>query len=84
VECKSNGWRCRDFTDVYFIMQELSLSADHSIEIFQKKHGAYNPLVINKAFTYFIDADNEPELKMLKHIKWEDIKGFFTEVFTKI
>jgi len=74
----------KDFTDVYFIMQELSLSPEKCIELFQTKYGAYNPLVIHKSMTYFVDADNEPELKMLKPVRWEEIKKFFIKTFTKL
>jgi hypothetical protein len=71
----------KDFTDAYFIMQELSLSAKGCIELFRSKYGAYNPMVINKAITYFVDADNEPELRILKPIKWKDIKKYFNKRF---
>ncbi|MGC9093868.1 MAG: nucleotidyl transferase AbiEii/AbiGii toxin family protein [Bacteroidota bacterium] len=74
----------KDFTDVYFIMQELSISRDKCIELFQAKFGSYNPLIINKAMTYFGDADNEPELKMLKPVRWEEIKKFFIRTFTEL
>jgi len=74
----------KDFTDVYFIMKELSISPEKCIELFQTKYGSCNPLVIHKAMTYFIDADKEPELKMLKPVRWEDIKKFFITTFTKI
>jgi len=74
----------KDFTDVYFIMKELSISPEKCIELFQAKYGRCNPLVVHKAMTYFIDADKEPELKMLKPVRWEDIKKFFITTFTKI
>ncbi len=74
----------KDFTDVYFIIQELSLSPKKCIKLFQSKYGAYNPLVIHKAMSYFVDADNEPKLKMLKPVRWEDIKKFMLKTFTNI
>jgi hypothetical protein len=74
----------KDFTDVYFIMKELSISPEKCIELFQTKYGRCNPLVIHKAMTYFIDADKEPELRMLKSVSWRDIKKFFITTFTKI
>jgi len=74
----------RDFVDVYFIMKELSISAKESISSFKVKYGAYNPLVISKAMTYFADADREPELKMIKPIQWEKVKEFFIETFVNL
>jgi hypothetical protein len=74
----------KDFTDVYFIMKELSISPEKCIELFQTKYGPCNPLVIHKAMTYFQDADKEPELTMLKSVKWENIKKFFVITFSKL
>ena len=72
----------RDFIDVFFIMKELSLSAEDCIRLFNKKFGDYNPLIIYKAMSYFKDADEEPELKMIKKIDWEEIKKFFRKEFS--
>lgn len=71
-------------TFVYFIMLGLSISAERCMELFQAKFGSYNPFIINKAMTYFVDVDNEPELKMLKPVSWECIKRFFIEMFTRL
>lgn len=56
----------RDFIDVFFIMKNLKLHAEKCIEMFRKKFGNYNPLIIYKAMNYFEDADKEPEVKMIK------------------
>ncbi|OHB70056.1 MAG: hypothetical protein A2W23_08250 [Planctomycetes bacterium RBG_16_43_13] len=74
----------KDFTDVYFIMQKLSLTPERVIELFVNKYGTYNPLVINKAMTYFVDADREAELKLFRAVEWGKIKDFFIKMFTKI
>ena len=67
----------KDFTEVYFILQELHLSPRQCINIFKKKYGNYNPSIICKAMTYFVDADNEPELKLIKKVTWDSIKKYF-------
>jgi len=74
----------KDFVDAYFIMRELSISPEECIALFQAKYGAYNPLVIRKAMTYFVNADNDPELRMLKQERWEEIKKFFIRTFAKL
>ena len=73
----------KDFTDVYFIMKEFHLTAAQCIKLFREKYGDYNPLIIHKALTFFEDAENEPELKMLKPVDWEEIKKFFLKEFLR-
>ena len=73
----------KDFTDAYFILQHLIYPPSVCIDLFQKKYGQYNPFVIHKALTYFADADNEPDLKMIQPIKWNQIKKFFLTEFSK-
>lgn len=74
----------KDFIDVYFIMQFLEIDAKRCIELFQEKFGPHNPLVIRKAMVYFADADREPELRMLKPVKWEEVKRFFIREFVGV
>lgn len=74
----------KDFIDVYFIMSEKNISPGAGIDLFEKKFGSYNPLILRKALTYFEDADNEPELNMIKPVEWQKIKKFFQKSFTKL
>lgn len=37
-----------------------------------------------KAFTYFENADIEPDLNMIKPVKWESIKEFFIREFVEV
>lgn len=74
----------KDFTDLYFIMTRKDISPDASIDLFKKKFGSYNPLILRKALTYFEDADHEPELNMLEPVDWQKIKNFFQRNFTKL
>ncbi len=73
----------KDFVDAYFIMNELKIKPQQLIELFSKKYGKINSLIIHKAFTFFEDADKEGELKMIKQISWNEIKKFFIKNFGK-
>jgi len=74
----------KDFVDVYYIMKELQCNSKRVIEIFRQKYGEFNPLIIKKAFVYFEDADNDPELKMIKPVTWSTVKEYFIEKFTEV
>lgn len=74
----------RDFTDAYFIMKKLNLDSKKVIELFRQKYGNFNPLILRKAFTYFEDADSEPDLRMLKPVKWKSIKEFLIREFVEV
>lgn len=71
----------KDFTDAYFIIKKLNLDSREVIELFRKKYGNINHFILRKAFTYFEDADSEPDLRMIKQVKWESIKKFFIKEF---
>jgi hypothetical protein len=73
----------RDFVDAYFIMNEIKIKPQQLIEMFSKKYGKINSLIIHKALTFFEDADKELELKMIKKVSWNEIKKFFIENFGK-
>ncbi|MEN3046984.1 MAG: nucleotidyl transferase AbiEii/AbiGii toxin family protein [Candidatus Hydrothermales bacterium] len=79
----SRGSR-KDFVDVYFIMNFLEIDSEKAIELFRKKFGNYDELVIKKAVTYFEDTEKEPEFPMIKKIEWGEIKKFFIREFAKI
>jgi predicted nucleotidyltransferase component of viral defense system len=74
----------KDFIDVYFIMKKLKLKSRDVINLFVKKFGNYNELIIKKAITYFKDADNEPDIYIFKKIKWDTIKKFFVKTFATL
>lgn len=73
----------KDFYDLYFILNHLKISKKEIYLMFFKKFGNFNPLIINKGLLYFSDAEKEPELKLIKRIKWKEVKDFFIENFSK-
>jgi hypothetical protein len=74
----------KDFVDLYFIIKTLNLSINDLIKLFTKKYGKFNPLIIHKALVFFDDADNEPELIMIKKTDWRKIRQYFISHFGKL
>jgi len=74
----------KDFVDLYFIIRKLRLSANDLIKLFTKKYGKFNPLIIHKALVFFEDANNEPDLIMIKKTDWSKIKQYFMFNFGKL
>lgn len=72
----------KDFIDIYFIIHELKIDKEEIYSLFKKKYGEFNKLILSKALVYFEDADKELMPKMIKKVKWEDIKKFFIKEFT--
>lgn len=73
----------KDFIDLYFFLQDYSLS--DLFKLFDKKYKniQYNKLHILKSLVYFTDADNEPMPVMLKKIDWQKVKDFFQRLVEK-
>lgn len=75
----------RDFVDLYFICQEISL--EEVFGLYDRKYGNFENMRFHilKSLVYFADADAETqELVMLKKVKWDEIKGFFEEKVREI
>lgn len=70
----------RDFVDLYFILQEISI--DKIFKYYDKKFKrlAVNIIHIKKSLVYFVDAENEPMPMMLKEVEWADIKKYFKKL----
>jgi len=68
----------RDYVDLYVICQM------HTLEIlfnwYDEKYGklANNVYILIRAIGYFDDAESDPMPDMLTHLKWDNIKDFFT------
>jgi predicted nucleotidyltransferase component of viral defense system len=70
----------KDFYDIYFTLSLQNISIGNAIEILKKrfKNTAINYYHILKSLVFFEDANQEPELKLLKGVSWETVKSFFT------
>lgn len=67
----------RDFIDLYFITKaEKILSLDEILRLYDRKFGLLkqNKMHILKSLVYFDDAEDESLPKMLKPVKWEEVK----------
>ncbi len=68
----------RDFVDLFYICK-----AGHSLSDILKTYDdkyqrlASNLIHIQKSLVFFNDADADEMPKMLKEVKWEDIKKYF-------
>ena len=71
----------KDFIDLNFILQQISLQ-DLFVRLEKKYTGVdYNYPHILKSLVYFDDADNQPMPRMHKDVTWETIKeGLMKEV----
>ncbi|MFW6159523.1 MAG: nucleotidyl transferase AbiEii/AbiGii toxin family protein [Acidobacteriota bacterium] len=80
----SRGSR-RDFIDLFFILQDLNLDLKVFFKYYHDKYSQenYNLFHILKSLVYFEDAENEPELIMLRQFSWEHMKNFFIEQIKK-
>lgn len=74
----------RDFVDMYFLVQELSLPVIFSA-YGQKFHNlAEQQYHLQQSLNYFEDAEKEALPKMFKPVEWEEIKRFFTSEVKKL
>ena len=73
----------KDFVDLYILLKKYSLEA--ILEVFNKKYKDcnYNIIHISKSLTYFWDADENPDPKMLIKYNWKEIKEYITRIIDK-
>lgn len=62
----------KDFIDIYFLLQYISLA--EMISLYQKKFKDGSSFLVLKSLTFFDDADSEQTPKMLIHTSWKNIK----------
>lgn len=79
IEAIAARGKKRDFVDLHFILEELQMDLAAFFAFYNNKYAGekYNEVHILKSFTYFEDADGDPDLNMLKPGKWETIRKFF-------
>jgi hypothetical protein len=72
----------RDFVDLYVILQQMPFSAVAARAVRRYGAGLIEPVMIGKGFTWFEDADGEPDPQYLgQPLLWGDVKAFFTSSF---
>ncbi|MEK7173210.1 MAG: nucleotidyl transferase AbiEii/AbiGii toxin family protein, partial [Patescibacteria group bacterium] len=74
--------RCtkRDFVDLYFILaKEKLLTLKNVLELYDKKFKLLhqNRTHLLKSLIYFEDAEGTNVPKMLKEVRWQEVKKFF-------
>jgi len=84
LDAASSRGSKKDFIDLYFILQKISLK--ELFKLFDKKYKdiEYSKLHMLKSLIYFTDADEEPMPIMLKDIKWREVKAFFEKEISRI
>jgi hypothetical protein len=68
----------RHYVDLYVICQMYTLET--LFNWYDEKYGklANNIYILIRAIGYFDDAESDPMPDMLTHLKWDNIKNFFT------
>lgn len=75
----------RDFFDIYFIAQKISLARILSLYEEKYKNLASNRPHLLRSLTYFADAEGDPNPVTLdKEITWETVRRFFEEEAPKL
>jgi hypothetical protein len=75
----------RDFIDLYFIC-EAGHELTDLLKFYEKKYGAAGPSVVHlkKSLVFFDDAECDEMPRMIKRIKWPDVKGWFRKEIKKL
>lgn len=81
IDAVSSRGKKRDFIDLFFILKKRDMKLEDIIDHFKIKYqkAGYNLLHVLKSLVYFDDADKDPELMMIKDVKWQAAKNFFVE-----
>ena len=78
IDAISTRGKKRDFIDLYFMCQK-GITLKKLLSFYERKFGELNSNIIHiqKNLVYYIDADVEEMPKMIKKVKWEEVKVFF-------
>ena len=63
----------KDFIDLYFLLQEMSLN--HILDLYDQKYPDGSRFVAIKSLTYFEDAEADPMPFMFNDITWGDVEA---------
>lgn len=74
----------RDFVDLYFILQKITLG--RALNFYDKKYKklSSNLIHIKKSLVYFRDAEEDLMPKMLMRLSWKEVKDFFRKEIKKL
>ncbi len=65
--------RKRDFVDLHFLLNHFSLEA--LMEFYRTKYPDGSEFLVIRSLTYFADADQDEDPRMLIPVKWEAVKS---------
>lgn len=84
IDAVSSRGTKRDFIDLYFILQKITLG--RALNFYDKKYEklSSNLIHIKKSLVYFQDAEKDPMPKMLFPVSWEKTKDFFRKEVKKL
>jgi hypothetical protein len=74
----SRGAR-KDFVDLYFICRESDFGLSGALSAFERRFASAQPDLLHRvrALTFFEDAEQEPDLLMLRPVEWADVRDYF-------
>jgi predicted nucleotidyltransferase component of viral defense system len=74
--------RKRDFIDVFFLLKKYKLA--ELLDFYNRKFPDGSEFMVIKSLTYFEDADQDENPKMLQKIDWQKVKNSIQKEVKKI
>ena len=74
----------RDFVDLYFILQKITLNEVFNFYDRKYQKLSSNSVHIKKSLVYFEDAEKDPTPKMIIPVSWGKVKTFFKKEIKNI
>ena len=78
----SRGSR-KDFIDLHFLIKGF-YSLEETLNYYMKKYENRDIGHVVRSLVYFVDADAEPDIRMVKPAAWGDVKSDFEKWVKKI
>ena len=67
----------KDFIDIYFLLKKYKLS--ELLDFYMRKYFDGSEYLVLKSLTYFTDAENDIDVKMMQDVPWGGIKDNILE-----
>ncbi len=64
--------RKRDFTDLYFLLKQFTLS--ELLGFYREKYPDGNEFLVMRSLVYFDDADEDEELELFQKVAWSEVR----------